>query len=105
MDLITLRDIDLGFGGDPLLEKLSLRVVGGERVCLLGRNGSGKTSLLRVLMGDLQADGGEIIRQPTIRIAGLPQSVRAGISKPWKPCINASTPRVRGMWSNASNAP
>ena len=80
MDLITLRDIDLGFGGDPLLEKLSLRVVGGERVCLLGRNGSGKTSLLRVLMGDLQADGGEIIRQPTIRIAGLPQSVPPGIS-------------------------
>ena len=80
MDLITLRDIDLGFGGDPLLEKLSVRVVGGERVCLLGRNGSGKTSLLRVLMGDLQADGGEIIRQPTIRIAGLPQSVPPGIS-------------------------
>ena len=80
MDLITLRDIDLGFGGDPLLEKLSLRVVSGERVCLLGRNGSGKTSLLKVVSGDLHCDGGEIIRQPAIKVAGLPQSVPPGIS-------------------------
>jgi ATP-binding cassette subfamily F protein uup len=79
MELITLRDIELGFGGDPLLEGLSLRVDSGERVCLLGRNGSGKTSLLRLVAGDLQPDGGEIIRQPTVRIAGLPQSVPHGI--------------------------
>jgi len=79
MDLITLRDIDLGFGGDPLLEKLSLRMVSGERVCLLGRNGSGKTSLLKVVSGDLHSDGGEIIRQPAIKVAGLPQSVPPGI--------------------------
>jgi ABC transport system ATP-binding/permease protein len=79
MELITLRDINLGFGGDALLEKLSLQVAGGERVCLLGRNGSGKTSLLKVVAGGLQADGGEIIRPPTIRIAGLPQSVPDGI--------------------------
>ena len=80
MDLITLRDIDLGFGGDPLLERLSLQVVGGERVCLLGRNGCGKTTLLKVLAGELQPDGGVIIRPPTVRIAGLPQSVPSGIS-------------------------
>lgn len=79
MELTTLRDIELGFGGDPLLESASLHVVSGERVCLLGRNGSGKTSLLRLVAGELQPDGGEIIRYPTIRIAGLPQSVPTGI--------------------------
>ncbi len=80
MDLITLRDIDLGFGGDALLEGLSLRVVSGERVCLVGRNGCGKTTLLKLVTGELQADGGEIIRDSAIRIADLPQSVPGGIS-------------------------
>ena len=89
MDLITLRDIDLGFGGDPLLEKLSLRVVSGERVCLLGRNGSGKTSLLKVVSGDQPADGGAIIRQPAVKIAGLPQSVPPGISGTTRSVVSA----------------
>jgi len=79
MDLITLRDIELSFGGDALLEKVTLRVVNGERVCLLGRNGSGKTSLMKIVAGEQQPDGGEIIRPPTVRIAGLPQSVPPGI--------------------------
>jgi ATP-binding cassette subfamily F protein uup len=79
MDLITLRDIDLGFGGDALLERLSLQVVAGERVCLLGRNGCGKTTLLKVVAAELQPDGGVINRPPTVRIAGLPQSVPGGI--------------------------
>ncbi len=79
MDLITLRDIDLGFGGDPLLERLSLQVVAGERVCLLGRNGCGKTTLLKVVAAELQPDGGVITRPSMLRIAGLPQSVPGGI--------------------------
>ena len=79
MDLITLRDIELGFGGDPLLEGVSLAVERGERVCLLGRNGAGKTSLLKVLTGELEPDGGEIVRAPGILIGDLPQSVPDGI--------------------------
>ncbi len=80
MDLINLRDIDLSFGGDALFEAVSLRVVSGERVCLYGRNGSGKTSLLKLVAGELQADGGDITRYPAVRIAGLPQSVPQGLS-------------------------
>jgi len=79
MDLITLHDIDLGFGGDPLLERLSLQVAAGERVCLLGRNGCGKTTLLKLVAAELQPDGGVVNRPPTVRIAGLPQSVPGGI--------------------------
>ena len=79
MDLISLRDIELGFGADPLLERLSLQVAAGERVCLLGRNGCGKTTLLEVVAGELQPDGGAIERPSTVRIAGLPQSVPGGI--------------------------
>ena len=80
MDLISLRDIELGFGGDALLEGVSLRVESGERVCLFGRNGSGKTTLLKLVAGELQPDGGEIVRYPAIRIAGLQQSVPQSLS-------------------------
>ena len=80
MDLISLRNIELGFGGDLLLEGLSLSVTTGERVCLLGRNGSGKTTLLKLVTGELAPDDGEIIRDPAIRIAGLPQSVPGDIT-------------------------
>jgi len=89
MDLITLRDIELGFGGDALLEGLSLRVVSGERVCLVGRNGCGKTTLLRLVADELQADGGEIIRDAAIRIAGLPQSVPDGMSGSTRSIVSA----------------
>ena len=75
MDLITLRDIELAFGGDPLLEGVSLTVSAGERVCLLGRNGAGKTSLLELVTGEHDPEGGEIVRPPGVRIAHLPQSV------------------------------
>ncbi len=89
MDLITLRDIELGFGGDALLEGLSLRVVSRERVCLVGRNGCGKTTLLKLVADELQADGGEIIRDPAIRIAGLPQSVPDGVSGSTRSVVSA----------------
>jgi ATP-binding cassette subfamily F protein uup len=89
MDLITLRDIELGFGGDALLEGLALRVVSGERVCLVGRNGCGKTTLLKLVADELHADGGEIIRDPAIRIAGLPQSVPDGMSGSTRSIVSA----------------
>ena len=82
MDLITLRDIELGFGGDALLEGLALRVASGERVwSRWDATDAGKTTLLKLVLTDeLHADGGEIIRDPAIRIAGLPQSVPDGMS-------------------------
>jgi ATP-binding cassette subfamily F protein uup len=89
VDLITLRDIELGFGGDPLLEGVSLAVARGERVCLLGRNGAGKTSLLKVLTGEIAPDGGEIVRAPEIRIADLPQSVPDGIRGTTRAAVSA----------------
>ncbi|MCB1849388.1 MAG: ATP-binding cassette domain-containing protein, partial [Gammaproteobacteria bacterium] len=75
MALVTLREIQLGFGGPPLLENLSLSIAEGERVCLLGRNGAGKSTLMKLIAGDLQPDTGErVVRQGT-RIARLTQEV------------------------------
>ncbi len=75
MALINLRNISLAFGGPPLLEDISLRISKGERICLLGSNGTGKSTLLKVISGELQPDGGVIDRQQGLRVARLEQDV------------------------------
>lgn len=71
--LVSLQDIHLTFGGTPLLTGASLSVAGGERICLVGRNGSGKSSLLKIAAGELAADRGEVFRHPGATIRYLPQ--------------------------------
>src|SRR5215813_5910204 len=56
--LLQLSNIALTFGGTPLLQGAELAVSAGERVCLVGRNGSGKSSLLRIAAGIIEADHG-----------------------------------------------
>ncbi len=75
MALINLRNISLAFGGPPILEDISLRISKGERICLLGRNGTGKSTLLKVIAGELQPDSGVIDRQQGLRVARLEQDV------------------------------
>lgn len=75
MPLIALSDVNLSFRGPVLLDQANLTIEPGERVCLLGRNGTGKTTLLRLLQGTLEPDRGEIIRQQGLRTAMLPQQV------------------------------
>ncbi|MEW4569804.1 ATP-binding cassette domain-containing protein [Tautonia sp. JC769] len=78
MSLLSLRNAVLSFGGPRLLDGADLSVDRGDRVCLLGRNGEGKSTLLRLISGELEADSGEIIRASGLRIARLPQEVPQG---------------------------
>lgn len=78
MPLISLRDIHLSFGGPPLLDGVSLSIDKGERICLLGRNGAGKSSLLKVILGELTADDGERVLSGAVRISQLMQEVPEG---------------------------
>lgn len=75
MALIGTRDVKLAFGGPLLLEEASFSMDKGERVCLVGRNGTGKSTLLRLLAGTCQPDEGEVIRAKGITIATLDQEV------------------------------
>ena len=71
--ILILRDIDLSFGGTPLLEGAALSVSLGERPCLVGRNGSGKSTLLKIAAGLIEADDGERFVQPGVTVRYLPQ--------------------------------
>lgn len=80
MALISLQEICLAFGGPPIFDHLSLHVEQGERVALLGRNGMGKTTLMKVMSGELKVDEGEVIYQKGIRVTHLPQEVPTNIT-------------------------
>ncbi len=75
MSQLTLKAVTLAFGGPPVLDGVDLRVERGERICLLGRNGEGKTSLLRLLADEEVPDAGELVREPGLRVALLPQEI------------------------------
>ena len=65
----------MGFRGPPVLDQANLTIEPGERVCLVGRNGTGKTTLLRLIQGTLEPDRGEVVRQQGLRTALLPQEL------------------------------
>src|SRR5438046_10377335 len=71
--LLTANDLALAYGHQRLLEAVTLSVAPGEKVGLVGRNGSGKTSLLKILSGSQSADAGEVSRRRGLRIGYLPQ--------------------------------
>ncbi len=77
MALIEMRDVCWGFGDPPLLENVTFRIEKGERVCLVGRNGVGKSTLLKLLAGTILPDSGDIRRRQGTMVAALAQDVPA----------------------------
>ncbi len=78
MALIGMRNVCWGFGEPPLLENVTFQIGKGERVSLVGRNGVGKSTLLKLLSGEMLPDSGDIWRQQGISVAALEQDVPAG---------------------------
>jgi len=73
--VITLRDIVVGFGGDPLFEGAELQLTPGMRACLVGRNGSGKSTIMKIIAGLVEPDSGELYFEPGLTIGYLQQDV------------------------------
>src|SRR5688572_33503408 len=70
---LALRNAAITFGGKPLFAGIDVTLGRGERVCLVGANGSGKSTILKALAGEVELDRGERFAQPGIRIGYLPQ--------------------------------
>ncbi|BBP45168.1 heme ABC transporter ATPase [Thiosulfatimonas sediminis] len=75
MALLFLRDIQLSFGAAPLLNKLNLQIEPNDRLCIVGRNGEGKSTLLKVIEGLILPDEGSRVIQDGVQIAKLQQEV------------------------------
>jgi len=73
--LISLRDVSLSYGGAPVLDGATLVVQPGARACVTGRNGEGKSTLLKILAGLLEPDSGEVIRRDGLKVSYLSQDV------------------------------
>ncbi len=80
MNIINFETVSLGFGGDLLLDEVNFRITEIDRIGLIGRNGMGKTSFLKLIQGSLEVDTGAISRQQGLRIAYLPQEVPNDLS-------------------------
>ena len=73
MGLLTLRDIQLSFSHPPLLDGLAFNLERGERVCIIGRNGEGKSTLMKVIAEEQPIDDGERVLQKGAVIGRLEQ--------------------------------
>ena len=82
MPLVSLDHIAMAYGHLPLLDDASLQIEAGERVCVIGRNGTGKSTLLQIISGEVTPDAGSVWRQPALRIARLVQDVPLSADKP-----------------------
>ena len=80
MALVSLQDVSVSFGGPLVLEHVDLQVEKGERVALIGRNGEGKTTLLRLIDGQIAPDSGRITMDRGASVAGLAQDLPHGLT-------------------------
>jgi len=77
--LVSLQEVRIAFGGPRLLDGVTLQIERGERVCLVGRNGAGKSTIMKIVVGELAPDSGEVIRAKGARVASLEQEVPQGL--------------------------
>lgn len=75
MPLITFKAVSHSFGMAPILDQVNFSIEPGERICLIGRNGEGKSSLLKMIEGHLTPDSGEIAREKNLKVESMPQEV------------------------------
>jgi ATP-binding cassette subfamily F protein 3 len=76
MALISVTDVSMSYGGEPLLKNVSLQLQRGQKAALVGPNGAGKTTLLKIIAGELEPETGSVIRGRDMAVGYLPQEPR-----------------------------
>ncbi len=79
MALLGMQDVSIAFGGPAVLDSANFAIERGERVCLLGRNGAGKSTIMKLLDATIAPDTGDIVRETGVTVARLEQELPAGI--------------------------
>ena len=80
MALLGMQDVSIAFGGPPVLDRAAFHVERGERVCLLGRNGAGKSTIMKLLDGTIAPDSGDIVRESGVTVSRLEQEMPGDVS-------------------------
>ena len=80
-EVLVMEDVSKGFGDRTLFSDLSLTVTGGERIALIGDNGTGKSTLVKLITGEETPDSGYLYKGPAVRSAYLPQHVRFSVEE------------------------
>jgi ATP-binding cassette subfamily F protein uup len=97
MSLLRFDDIGLEFGDQLILRNAELAIEPGERICLIGRNGAGKSTTLKLIMGTLEADRGEIIAKDDLIVSQLEQSLPEAMDLPVTDVVRSGLTQVETL--------
>ena len=97
MSLLRFEDIGLEFGDQLILREAEFSIDAGERVCLIGRNGAGKSTTLKLIMGTLEADRGEIIAKQDLVVSQLDQTLPEAMDMPVTDVIRSGLTQVEAL--------
>ena len=77
MPILSAQNISLRFSGPPILDNASFDIEAGDRICLVGRNGEGKSTLLKIIQGEMGMDSGEIVKRTGLKVSRMVQEIPA----------------------------
>lgn len=104
MSLVSMQNVSLSFTGTKILENLNVQIEKGQRICLLGRNGVGKTTLMRTLAGELKPDTGSVQVGQGVKVAYFSQNIPENLNKSAYEIISAGLGAKGGLALRYHNA-
>jgi ABC transport system ATP-binding/permease protein len=99
MSCISLHSITIAFGGLPVLDGVSLDIHKGQRICIVGRNGVGKSTLMKIIGGDLVPDAGDVVCAPGVKSAYLQQDIESSINGKVCEIVAAGAGKPGEVWA------
>ena len=97
MSLLRFDDVSLEFGDQLILRDAEFTIDAGERVCLIGRNGAGKSTTLKLIMGQLEPDRGEITARHDLIVSQLEQTLPEAMDQPVVDVIRAGLTQIEAL--------
>jgi len=97
MPLIRFDAVSLAFGDHVILREASLAIEPGERVCLIGRNGAGKSTTLKLLTGELEHDHGDIVRSSNLVVSQLAQTLPEAMDQPVRDIVRSGLTDIENL--------